>query len=89
MSVNQSSSGGVASAEHLPREKDRKMNDQMFSMVQGCTDSYTVESNADGTAFTTIKVPARFRKLWMARFSDLKTDENEIRYWSEESPDTP
>lgn len=54
------------------------INDDKISMVGECTDSYFFEERPDGSAEITIKVPARFRLLWMCRLSELRTDMNEI-----------
>jgi hypothetical protein len=50
----------------------------VFNMVVECTDRYSFETNNDGSAEISIRVPARFRDLWLVRLSDLTTTPEEI-----------
>ena len=55
------------------------MINEKYSMVKECTDSYEVTDLSDGTAEIFIKVPKRFRDLWIVKLSDLKTTDDEIK----------
>ena len=54
------------------------VSEEQYSMVQECADSYMVEDQPDGGAVITIKVPKRFKLLWMVRLTDLRTTMSEI-----------
>jgi hypothetical protein len=56
-------------------------------MVDECVDAYRVDDLKNGGAVITIRVPQRFRELWVAKLSELATDEPEINYYTSK-PDT-
>lgn len=59
------------------------MSNKDISMVQECTDSYEVRPTIDGKTEIVIRVPARFKTLWLVRLSEMRTSVDEIsRYES-------
>ena len=60
------------------------MDKEFYSMVQECTDVYQVTEKPDGSAEIYIKVPKRFRDLWIVKLSDLITDDDEIKEYEPE-----
>jgi hypothetical protein len=48
-------------------------------MVQECVDSYRVSDKEDEGVEIVIRVPRRFKNLWLVRLSQLSTSEEEIR----------
>ena len=56
-----------------------------YSMVQECTDRYNVQDTPAGGLEIQITVPRRFRDLWLAKLSELRTTDAEIRLF--ESPE--
>lgn len=58
----------------------------IYSMVQECTNRYEVRDSPDGTAEIYIRVPMRFRDLWVSRLSALRTSDEEIREHAEGAP---
>lgn len=56
-----------------------------YSMVQECTDRYEVKELPDGAAEIAIRVPARFRDLWLVKLSALETTAAEIRQYQPEA----
>lgn len=53
------------------------MNEELFSLVQECTNKYFVE-NFDEEVEIHIRIPKKFRSLWLSKLSDLKTSQKEI-----------
>jgi hypothetical protein len=54
------------------------MNEEMFSLIQECTNSYFIETINTQELEIHIKIPKRFKYLWMAKLSELRTTEKEI-----------
>lgn len=52
---------------------------ERYSMVEECADSYRFHEQPDGSAEIVIRVPARFRDLWLVKLSELTTTDAEIR----------
>ena len=50
-----------------------------YSMVQECTDHYEAQTQPDGSLQVNLRVPARYRDLWLARLSALRTTDAEIQ----------
>jgi hypothetical protein len=55
------------------------MADEEYVMVEECTDSYRVQPQDDGGVEIRIRIPRRFADLWVAKLSDLKVTDAEIR----------
>lgn len=54
------------------------MDEEIFSMVQECTNEYSVRSISANETEIYIRIPKRFQALWMSKLSDLRTTEKEI-----------
>lgn len=54
------------------------MNEETFSLVQKCTNKYFVENLNEEELEIHIKIPKKFRSLWLSKLSDLRTTEKEI-----------
>ena len=63
-----------------------EVNDQdEFSLIQECTDSYRVVDRDDGGILITIKVPKEFSNLLIAKLSDLTSTKKEIEEYEDEN----
>ena len=51
---------------------------QTFSMIQECTDDYSVKADNSHVDIQ-IKIPKKYRSLWLIKLSELRTSEAEIR----------
>ena len=60
------------------------MEEQKFSMVEECTDSYVAERQKDGRLIITMDIPKRFSHLWISKLSDLTTTMKEIKEYEPE-----
>jgi hypothetical protein len=68
----------------LNRSKNMQTTEK-YNMIEECTDSYEVNRFEDGSVEVHIKIPKRFRSLWLVKLSDLETTDKEIQeYESEE-----
>jgi len=54
------------------------MNQEIFSMVQECTNKYSVEDLGEKEVEIRIQIPKKFRSLWLHKLSELKTSKAEI-----------
>jgi hypothetical protein len=54
------------------------MDEEKFSLVQECTNKYFVENLDEEEVEIHIRIPKRFRSLWLSKLSDLRTTEQEI-----------
>ncbi|MCH9634064.1 MAG: hypothetical protein S4CHLAM7_08020 [Chlamydiae bacterium] len=45
------------------------MIDEQYSMVQECADKYSVKEKGNGDAEIYIKIPKRFKDLWIVKLS--------------------
>lgn len=61
------------------------MKPKNISMVQECVDSYHVNEKADGGVEIVMRIPKRFRELWLVRLSQMRTNEDELRQYEIES----
>jgi len=48
------------------------------SLVQECTNYYSIHEINDNEVEIRIRLPKRFKSLWAIKLSDLRTDEKEI-----------
>jgi len=60
------------------------MGKKICSMVEECVEIYKVTEKPDGSAEIYIKVPKRFKDLWIVKLSDLMADEDEIKEYEPE-----
>ena len=49
-----------------------------YSMVEECTDSYRVSELENGDTQIVMRIPPRFRTLWLVKLTDLTTTDEEI-----------
>lgn len=62
---------------HTPRS--RCMHQEMFNMIEECTNRYRVaDINETDEVEILIRIPKRFKSLWMIKLSDLQTNMQEI-----------
>ncbi|MDR3624158.1 MAG: hypothetical protein P4L16_03340 [Chlamydiales bacterium] len=54
------------------------MDEEIFSLVQECTNKYYVEDLNETEVEIRIRIPKKFRSLWLSKLSDLRTTEKEI-----------
>lgn len=54
------------------------MDQEVFSMVQECTNKYSVEDLSEKEVEIRIRIPKKFRALWLQKLSELQTSKNEI-----------
>ena len=63
------------------------MNQKDFSLVQECTNKYSVndlnETETETETEICIRIPKKFKTLWLIKLSDLTTTEEEIEYYKE------
>ena len=59
------------------------MNEETFSLVQECTNKYFVENFNEEEVEIHIRIPKKFRSLWLSKLSDLRTTEKEIEEYKD------
>lgn len=59
------------------------MNEDIFSMVQECTSKYSIEDLDEKEVEIRIRLPKKFKYLWLSKLSGLKTSKNEIDEFEE------
>ncbi|VHO01019.1 hypothetical protein [Candidatus Rhabdochlamydia sp. T3358] len=59
------------------------MNEEVFSLVQECTNKYSIEDLNEMEVEIRIRIPKKFRSLWLGKLSDLYTTEKEIEEYKE------
>lgn len=52
------------------------------SMIQECVASYVVDECADGSITISIKIPERFKDLWVIKLSSLTATEKELEEYT-------
>ena len=60
------------------------MDEEIFSLVQECTNKYSVENLNETEVEIRIRIPKKFRSLWLSKLSDLRTTEKEIEEYKDE-----
>ena len=55
------------------------MDAEAISMVQECVENYSATDRPDGGVEIFLRIPPRFKDLWLVRLSELRTTEQEIR----------
>ena len=56
---------------------------EMFSMVEECTDSYRVQDRGENGIQVVIEIPSRFADIWLVKLSSLQTNEDELAEYDE------
>lgn len=59
------------------------MNDELISMVQECTNKYFVKNLSKTEVEINIRIPSKFKTLWLCKLSELYTTEKEIREYED------
>ena len=59
------------------------MNEETFSLVQECTNKYFVEKLNEEEVEIHIRIPKKFRSLWLSRLSDLRATEKEVEEYKD------
>lgn len=54
------------------------MEEELFSLVQECSNTYSVEDLNDKEVEIRILLPKKFRSLWLSKLSALRTTAEEI-----------
>ena len=54
-------------------------DDSSIEMVGECTDKYETTEHEDGSLDIHIKVPKRFKDLWLVKLTELTTTMEEIK----------
>lgn len=54
------------------------MSLESISLVQECTNKYFVESINENEIEIHIRIPKKFRTLWLIKLSELNTNQSEI-----------
>ncbi len=57
---------------------------ERYSMVQECTNEYEVRDLDERETEISIRIPKKFRALWLIKLADLHTTEQEIEEWADE-----
>jgi hypothetical protein len=60
------------------------MNDEIFSLVQECTNKYSVHDLNEKEVEIRIRIPKKFRDLWLIKLSDLRTTLKEVDKYKNE-----
>ena len=60
------------------------MDEERFSLVQECTNRYSIEDLNDAEVEIRIRIPKKFRSLWFSKLSELRTTQNEIEEYKDE-----
>ena len=63
--------------------RSRVMDEEIFSLVQECTNKYYVEDLNETEVEIHIRIPKKFRSLWLSKLSDLRTTEKEINEYKD------
>lgn len=59
------------------------MNEETFSLIQECTNNYFIETINKEEVEIHIKVPKKFKSLWLIKISELRASEKEIEEHNE------
>ena len=59
------------------------MDEEIFSLIQECTNKYSVEDFNKAEVEIRIRIPKKFRSLWLSKLSDLRTTEKEIEEYKD------
>jgi len=64
--------------------RNKIMDEEIFSLVQEFTNKYSVEDLNEEEIEIRIRIPKKFRLLWLSKLSDLKASEKEIKEYYDE-----
>lgn len=59
------------------------MKNEFISLVQECTNKYFVKNIDADEIEITIRIPKKFRTLWLSKLSGLKTTKTEIDFYQD------
>lgn len=59
------------------------MDKETFSLVQECTNKYSIEELNKTEMEIRIRIPKKFRSLWLNKLSELHTTEKEIEEYKD------
>ena len=59
------------------------MDEETFSLVQECTNKYYVENRNKDEVEIHIRIPKKFRSLWLSKLSDLRSTQKEIEEYKD------
>lgn len=54
------------------------MSKELFSLVQECTNKYLVKNLNENEIEISIRIPKKFKALWLIKLSELRTSQEEI-----------
>jgi hypothetical protein len=60
------------------------MSDEFISLVQECTNKYYIKNLNDNETEICIKIPKRFKTLWLIKLSELKATEEEVEQYKDD-----
>ena len=63
------------------------MNEETFSLVQECTNKYFLEIINEREVEIHIRIPKKFKTLWLVKLSDLRSSEKEIEEYKNDEED--
>ena len=61
------------------------MNNELFSLVQECTNKYGIKEITENEIEICIRIPKKFKTLWLIKISELKTNQHEIDIYMDEN----
>ena len=59
------------------------MNTKLFSLVQEYTNKYYVKNLNENEVEICIRIPERFKTLWLIKLSELRTSQEEVESYSD------
>lgn len=59
------------------------MDEERFSLIQECTNKYSIEDLNTAELEIRIRIPKKFRSLWLSKLSDLRTTEREMEEYKD------
>ena len=60
------------------------MNEEIFNLIEECTNKFFVEELNKTEVEIHIQIPKKFRSLWLKKLSDLSTTMQEIDEYKDE-----
>jgi hypothetical protein len=60
------------------------MDKEQISLVQECTNKYFIEHINENELEIHIRIPMKFRNLWLTKISELNTTQEEIIYYQDD-----
>lgn len=61
------------------------MNENFFSLVQECSNKYSIKEINENEIEISIRIPKKFKILWLSKLSDLKASQEEIEFYIDEN----